>query len=193
LISSSVIVWVTNGSRSISPFMASSTIPGAECGLYSAKRGTFPYAPGDQLERTGGNLLSGPCDTNDNGLPPPTVSTFQRCTHDVNVTDTFKGMVNTPLVDIQQNIFNRFVIIIRVNAVSGPELTGQVKFCRISIDSDNTSRFCLTGPCTAARPIAPRPKMATESPGCTLAVLWTAPIPVVTPQPNRQTCSWFAS
>jgi hypothetical protein len=71
--------------------------------------------------------LSGPCDTNDNGLPPPTVSTFQRCTHDVNVTDTFKGMVNTPLVDIQQNIFNRFVIIIRVNAVSGPELTGQVQ------------------------------------------------------------------
>jgi hypothetical protein len=82
--------------------------------FYSAKRGTFPYAPGDQLERTGGNLLSGPCDTNDNGLPPPTVSTFQRCTHDVNVTDTFKGMVNTPLVDIQQNIFNRFVIIIRL-------------------------------------------------------------------------------
>lgn len=114
--------------------------------FYSAKRGTFPYAPGDQLERTGGNLLSGPCDTNDNGLPPPTVSTFQRCTHDVNVTDTFKGMVNTPLVDIQQNIFNRFVIIIRVNAVSGPELTGQVKFCRISIDSDNTSRFCPDGP-----------------------------------------------
>ena len=128
LISSSVIVWVTNGSRSISPSWHPRPYRGAECGLYSAKRGTFPYAPGDQLERTGGNLLSGPCDTNDNGLPPPTVSTFQRCTHDVNVTDTFKGMVNTPLVDIQQNIFNRFVIIIRVNAVSGPELTGQSNF-----------------------------------------------------------------
>ncbi|SAG91649.1 Uncharacterised protein [Enterobacter cloacae] len=67
-------------------------------------------------------------------------------------------MVNTPLVDIQQNIFNRFVIIIRVNAVSGPELTGQVKFCRISIDSDNTSRFCLTGPLYRSQTNCPQTK-----------------------------------
>jgi hypothetical protein len=38
----------------------------------------------------------------------------------------------------------------------------------------------------------PSPNTATESPGCTLAVFCTAPRPVVTPQPSRQTCSWLA-
>ncbi|BEM34829.1 hypothetical protein SME06J_35210 [Serratia marcescens] len=34
--------------------------------FHSPKRGTFPYAAGNQLERTGGNLLSGPSYSNDN-------------------------------------------------------------------------------------------------------------------------------
>ena len=38
-------------------------------------------------------------------------------------------------------------------------------------------------PCTTFRPIPPRPNTATFAPGSTLAVLITAPIPVVTPQP----------
>lgn len=44
-----------------------------------------------------------------------------------------------------------------------------------------------------ARPIPPRPNTATELPGSTLAVLRTAPIPVVTPHPSRQTFSSGAS
>ncbi|MNN69330.1 hypothetical protein D3C81_1851130 [compost metagenome] len=48
-------------------------------------------------------------------------------------------------------------------------------------------------PWITARPIPPRPNTATLSPSCTLAVLCTAPMPVVTPQPSRQTCSGFAS
>jgi len=39
----------------------------------------------------------------------------------------------------------------------------------------------------------PRPNTATVSPGCTLAVFFTAPRPVVTPQPSRHTCSGLAS
>ncbi len=39
----------------------------------------------------------------------------------------------------------------------------------------------------------PRPKTATVAPGSTLAVLSTAPMPVVTPQPSRQTFSSGAS
>ncbi|MNF81572.1 hypothetical protein D3C84_638500 [compost metagenome] len=35
----------------------------------------------------------------------------------------------------------------------------------------------------------PSPKMATLSPSLTLAVFITAPMPVVTPQPSRQTSS----
>ena len=47
-------------------------------------------------------------------------------------------------------------------------------------------------PWMTARPMPPSPKTATESPACTLAVLCTAPMPVVTPQPSRQTCSGLA-
>ena len=53
--------------------------------------------------------------------------------------------------------------------------------------------FAWRAPWITARPIPPRPNTATLSPVCTFAVLWTAPMPVVTPQPSRQTCSGFAS
>ncbi len=53
--------------------------------------------------------------------------------------------------------------------------------------------FASFAPCTTARPMPPRPKTATESPGCTFAVKITAPRPVVTPQPSRHTCSLSAS
>ena len=47
----------------------------------------------------------------------------------------------------------------------------------------------MTAPCTTLRPMPPSPKTATVDPGVTLAVLSTAPTPVVTPQPSRQTLS----
>ena len=53
--------------------------------------------------------------------------------------------------------------------------------------------FAWRAPWITARPMPPRPNTATESPACTLAVLCTAPMPVVTPQPRRHTCSGFAS
>ena len=51
----------------------------------------------------------------------------------------------------------------------------------------------MTAPMITARPIPPNPKTATVLPGSTLAVLSTAPMPVVTPQPSRQTFSSGAS
>ncbi len=53
-------------------------------------------------------------------------------------------MVDTPFVDIQQDIFYRFVVVIRVNAVGSTEATRQIEFLRVGIDSDNPTRFRLT-------------------------------------------------
>ena len=53
--------------------------------------------------------------------------------------------------------------------------------------------LAIFAPMIAARPMPPRPKMATVAPSSTLAVFSTAPIPVVTPQPSRQTFSSGAS
>ena len=49
--------------------------------------------------------------------------------------------------------------------------------------------FAITAPCTTDRPMPPRPKTATVEPGVTFAVFSTAPMPVVMPQPKRQTLS----
>ena len=51
----------------------------------------------------------------------------------------------------------------------------------------------IFAPIMADKPIPPRPNIATVSPSLTLAVLVTAPIPVVTPHPNKQISSKEAS
>ncbi|MNH24572.1 hypothetical protein D3C79_845160 [compost metagenome] len=53
--------------------------------------------------------------------------------------------------------------------------------------------LAMVAPIIAASPMPPRPKIATLAPSSTLAVLITAPMPVVTPQPSRQTFSSGAS
>lgn len=115
-------------------------------GLSLPESRAFPDSTCYQLERACGNFFASTSYTDNYGLPPSPVSAFQRGTHNVDVTDTFKGMVDTPLVDIQKNIFDGFIMVIRVNAVSGAELSGQVKFFRVGIDSDDTSSFRLTSP-----------------------------------------------
>jgi hypothetical protein len=49
--------------------------------------------------------------------------------------------------------------------------------------------FACLAPTTTASPMPPRPNTATLSPAFTFAVLCTAPMPVVTPQPRRHTFS----
>ena len=51
----------------------------------------------------------------------------------------------------------------------------------------------ITAPWITESPTPPRPKTATDAPGSTFAVCSTAPIPVVTAQPSRQTLSSGAS
>ena len=51
------------------------------------------------------------------------------------------------------------------------------------------SASAMTRPWITLRPMPPRPKTAADEPGRTFAVFSTAPIPVVMPQPSRQTLS----
>ena len=55
------------------------------------------------------------------------------------------------------------------------------------------SAFAMTAPWMQLSPTPPSPKIATVEPGSTLAVFSTAPMPVVMPQPSRQTFSRGAS
>ena len=51
----------------------------------------------------------------------------------------------------------------------------------------------MRAPMMAAKPMPPKPKIATVSPRFTLAVFITAPMPVVTPQPSKHTSFKSAS
>ena len=51
------------------------------------------------------------------------------------------------------------------------------------------SALAMTRPWMTLRPMPPRPKTAAVEPGRTFAVFNTAPMPVVIPQPSRQTLS----
>jgi len=71
--------------------------------------------------------------------------------------------------------------------------------CRASANLEGLVSMAMMRPALAwrapwitARPMPPRPNTATLSPSATLAVLCTAPMPVVTPQPSRHTCSGLA-
>lgn len=139
--------------------------------FHSAESRTFPYAPGNELEWTGGYLLPGAGHADDNGLAPATVSTFQRRTHNVDVTDTFKSVVNAPFVDFKQHIFNRFVMVVRVDAVGCTELTGKFEFGRVGVDSDNASCFCLASPLNGSQTDCAKTKNSDRISGCTFAVL----------------------
>lgn len=61
----------------------------------------------------------------------------------VDVIDVFKGMVDILFVDIQQDIFNWFVVVIWVNVVGSIEVMSQIEFFWVGIDSDNLFCFCL--------------------------------------------------
>src|ERR1700744_663197 len=47
----------------------------------AAKRGTFPDASGDELERPGRNLLARPGDADDDADPPAAMAAFERLPH----------------------------------------------------------------------------------------------------------------
>jgi hypothetical protein len=80
-------------------------------------------------------------------------------------------------------------VILRIDAVGGAHLPRERELPGIGVDADDARRAGLRAPWITASPMPPRPNTATLSPRCTFAVLCTAPMPVVTPQPSRQTFS----
>ncbi|CNT74936.1 Uncharacterised protein [Salmonella enterica subsp. enterica serovar Bovismorbificans] len=63
------------------------------------------------------------------------MTTFQRCSHHVNVADTFKTEIYAAISKLNNNVLDRFVVIIRINKVRGPHFARQRKFFRIRVDS----------------------------------------------------------
>ena len=66
-----------------------------------------------------------------------------------------------------------------------PNRSAQASFGAATSTAISRSAPAILAPCSAARPIPPRPITATRAPGHTFAVWIAAPTPVETPQPRR--------
>src|SRR5690606_20558476 len=102
-----------------------------------------PYAPCHQLERTGFDLLACPCHANDDALAPAFMAAFQRRTHHIDVTNTFKAEVNAAVGQFNNHVLNRFIVIFRVHEIGRAHFASQFEFLRVGIHCDDTTGFCL--------------------------------------------------
>src|SRR4029079_12012564 len=66
----------------------------------TAERRALPDPPGDQLERTGGNLLAGTGDADDDRDSPALVGAFQRLAHGLHIADAFEAVIGTALGEV---------------------------------------------------------------------------------------------
>ena len=65
--------------------------------LPPSKRGTFPDASGDELERPRGDLLTSRGDADDAGFAPAAVRALERRAHHLRVAGAVEGVVHAPL------------------------------------------------------------------------------------------------
>lgn len=107
--------------------------------LDTAKRGALPDATGHQLERTSADLLTGASDTDDNGLSPALVAGFEGRAHDVHVTGAVKGVVETTVGHVDQDLLDRLVVILWVDKISRAKLARYLFLFGVDIDRNNAA------------------------------------------------------
>src|SRR5690625_4047819 len=107
--------------------------------LDAAERGAAPDAPGDELERPRFDGFAGAGHTDNGGFTPALVATLQRRPHDLRVADAFERMVDTAVRHFDDDFLNRRVVILRIDAVSGAQLAGELELVRIDVDGDDAA------------------------------------------------------
>ena len=79
----------------------------------SAKGCSAPDPPGNQLERSSADFLSGCRDADDGRFTPPFVTTLQGGAHRLYVADAFKRVVDAAVGHIDDHFLNRPAVIAR--------------------------------------------------------------------------------
>src|SRR5579883_1176404 len=68
----------------------------------TAKGGTLPDAPGDELEGARPDLLSRARNADDDAHAPALVTAFERLAHDIDIADTFEAVIRTALGEVDE-------------------------------------------------------------------------------------------
>ncbi len=104
---------------------------------HATERRATPDPAGHQLERPGSDFLAGTGHADDHRLAPPFVAAFQGSTHQLHVTDTFEGEVHATVGQVDNHFLDRAVVVFRVDAVGGAQLTGDLELGRVDVDGDD--------------------------------------------------------
>src|SRR5688572_4040714 len=111
--------------------------------LDAAEGRTAPHASGHQLEWPGADFLSRAGDTDDHRLAPALVAALQRRTHHIDVADAFEAEVDAAIGEFDDHVLDRFVVILRVDAVGRAHAAREFELARIGIDREDAPRLRL--------------------------------------------------
>lgn len=111
-----------------------------------------PDTAGDQLERTGADLLAGGRHTNDGGFTPALVAGLQGGPHHVHVASAVKGVVQTAIGHVDQDLLDRLVrVVVWVHKVSAAKLASDLLLLWVGIDSNNATIYIALSACRRFR------------------------------------------
>src|SRR5581483_5733391 len=92
---------------------------------------------GDELERTGLDLLAGTGDSDDHRHSPAAMTTLERLAHEVDIADTFEAIVRAAVGERDQVLHQVTADFLRIHEVRHAELLGQRLAARIQVHADD--------------------------------------------------------
>jgi len=113
--------------------------------LDAAKGRALPHAAGDQLEGPGGDLGAGGGDTDDDAGAPAPVAGLEGGPHEVDVANTLEGVVKAALGEVDEDLLDGLLVLLRVDKVGGAELHGDVLLVVVDVDGDDAAGPALLG------------------------------------------------
>mmetsp|Transcript_5863 Transcript_5863/g.24238 ORF Transcript_5863/g.24238 Transcript_5863/m.24238 type:complete len:407 (+) Transcript_5863:165-1385(+) len=102
---------------------------------------TLPDASGDELERSGGDLLTRGGDADDAGFAPAAMCALQRRAHHLHVARAVERVVHAPLGHVHDDGLHRGVAVIGgAQAVRAPELGRDGELVLVEVHADDARR-----------------------------------------------------
>ena len=155
----------------------------------AAEGRALPDAPRDQLERPGGDLCAGRGHADDDAHTPAAVAGFQRLAHHGDVAGAVEGVVGAAdlvgalLGHVDEMGDEVGAGLLRIDEVGHAEPLAPRLLVAVDVDPDDHVGAGELEPLDDVEADAAEPEHDRLGAGSTLAVLSTAPMPVVTPQP----------
>src|SRR5690625_1724265 len=113
--------------------------------LNAAKCGATPDTTCHELKRPGTDFLARTGNTDNDGLAPALVAALERRAHDIHIANTLERIIHAAIGELNDDLLNGLIVIVRVNAVGSTELARQFKFLLVNVHRNNPARLRLRG------------------------------------------------